>query len=254
MSDVRRRAVVADKDEAIRRAAMSVLGDLRIDADEVDRVEQLLQSLDASEPDLLFIDLGMVSVLQVKEFRRRRPSMNVLMTCAAGLARRLGADFGTLLEVGATDFLPKPFSRAQLIHRLRVLDAIKPFIGLAPPPLDPTGALLLGLHHAETGRIDARLLAGFLGVSLRGLSDALGRNYRTIHKTPHSASLQPELQTLRRIIELLVELVGTQDAARAWLNTPSPDLSGETPIALLMSGHADSVRSLLENVAAGAPT
>lgn len=253
MVETQRRAVVADKDEAARRAAIAVLDDFMDDISEVVRSEQLVKSVEARQPDLLLVDLGMVSAAQVKELRQKRPSMNVLMTYGAGRTGRLDADFDTLLEVGATDFLPKPYNRAQLLHRIRTLDAIKPFIGLASGSAAPAGRLLLGLHHHESGRLDASLVARFMGISLKTMAEALGRSYRAVHKTPHSVSLQSDLQILRRIVELLLSLVGSRQAACAWLNTPSPDLAGETPLGLIKSGRADSVRDLLENVASGAP-
>lgn len=50
---------------------------------------------------------------------------------------------------------------------------------------------------------------------------------------------------------LLLELVGTREAALVWLNTPSKELAGETPHILIRGGHGVNVRDLLENVAGG---
>lgn len=42
--------------------------------------------------------------------------------------------------------------------------------------------------------------------------------------------------------------------ARAWLNSPHPDLGEETPLEVMLSGHADAVVGLLENAIAGLPS
>lgn len=243
-------AVVADPNENTRNAAVSVLHDLNAEVRVVSDAENLNLSMAESKPDLLVVDAEMVTLVQVKQYRQRMPSLNVLLTYAASAAERFGGEFKSVLVVGATDFLPKPFDRSQLIHRIFVLDALKPSLHLEPVERP---ASLLDLHAPETGRIDAARTARFLGISLKALAGGLGRNYRTVHKTPDAEGLQPDLRVHRRIVELLLGLVGSGDAARAWLNTPSSDLSDRTPIELIKSGHAEAVRSLLESVAAGAP-
>ena len=251
-------AIIADKNEEVRRAAAAVLsGDLHVGVREVSKAEQLLAFVEEAHPGLLLVDLDMVSevgVGQVKQLRVRHPAMKVLLLVAA---KRIGEEFRDLLTVESTDFLSKPIDPVQLLHRIRVLDAMRPFIKLVErgaPEGPGNEALLQQLHDPRSGRIDAKRVAAFMGLRLKALAEGLGRNYRAVHKTPSSESLQPALQTLRRIIELLLNLVGSQTAALAWLNTPSRDLAGETPIHLVRSGHAESVRSLLENVAAGAPS
>jgi len=251
-------AVVAEKNEKVRRVATNVLsGDLNADVHEVSKAEQFLKCVEEAHPELLLVGLDIVSevgVGRVKKLRLRLPAMNVLFLVAM---KQVGEELRDLLTVGATDFLSKPFNPVQLLHRISVLDAIRPFIGIIAKGAlksPKTEALLRKLHDPKSGRIDAKMAASFLGLNLKALAEGLGRNYRAVHKTPSSEALQPELQTLRRIIELLLGLVGSKNAALIWLNTPSQDLAGETPAQLIKSGHADSVRSLLENVTAGAPS
>jgi uncharacterized protein (DUF2384 family) len=43
-------------------------------------------------------------------------------------------------------------------------------------------------------------------------------------------------------------------AARAWLNSPHPDLGEKTPLEVIMTGRADAVVTLLENAIAGVPS
>ena len=251
-------AVIAEKNEKVRQIAANILsGDLHADVHEVSKTEQFLKCVEEAHPELLLVGLDMVSevgVGQVKKLRLRLPDMNVIFLVAV---KPVGEEFRDLLTVGATDFLSKPFNSIQLLHRIRVLDAIRPLIGIKAKgaPKDPrTETLLRQLHDPKSGRINAKMVAAFLGLRLKVLAEGLGRNYRAVHKTPSSEALQTDLQTLRRIIELLLVLVGSKKTALIWMNTPSQDLAGETPAQLIKSGHADSVRSLLENVAAGAPS
>lgn len=58
---------------------------------------------------------------------------------------------------------------------------------------------------------------------------------------------------LDKIWENLLSILSKKDA-QIWINTPSADLSGEKPIDLMNSGHADSVLALLENTLMGNPS
>jgi uncharacterized protein (DUF2384 family) len=42
--------------------------------------------------------------------------------------------------------------------------------------------------------------------------------------------------------------------ARAWLNSPHPDLGEKTPLEVILGGQADAVVTLLENAIAGLPS
>jgi len=247
------RAIVADRNSESRRAVLAVLRELQADVSEVAAGDRFVERVVGAMPDLMIADLDTVTLVQVKALRRRMPSMNLLMTCAGELSGRFDDDSYRLLEVGSTDFLIKPFDRFQLLHRIRTLAALAPLLQMASSQPSTTN-LLLTLHDAGTGRLDAARIASFMGLPLKTLAESLGRNYRTVHKTPSAPSLQPHLQTLRRSLELLLGMVGTKEAALAWLNTPSPDLAGETPLNLIKMGHTESVWSYLEQVAAGAPT
>ena len=110
------------------------------------------------------------------------------------------------------------------------------------------------LHSPRTGRIDAGRVAGFLAVSVARLASALDASPAAVHKTPDALSLQPRLAPLKRALELIVQ--GTRDRreALAWLNSAHPDLGGETPLQVILGGHADAVVTLLENAIAGLPS
>lgn len=113
---------------------------------------------------------------------------------------------------------------------------------------------LLELHDPGTGRLDAARIADYLDVPLKKLSEALGKNYTTVHKTPSAPSLQPGLRPIKRSIEILEEVFGERSSALAWWNNPLPDLGGRAPLEVLLEGHGDAVHDLLEGALVGTPS
>lgn len=114
---------------------------------------------------------------------------------------------------------------------------------------------LLGLHNPDTGRLDARRMAEYLGVPLTLLAAAIQRPYQGLYKTPDSPAAQEALRPIKRALSILYELSGENDAAvRAWLNTPHPDLGEITPLQAIMNGHAGAVEGMLAGALAGLPS
>ena len=93
-----------------------------------------------------------------------------------------------------------------------------------------------------------------MAVPVARVAAALDASAAAVHKTPDALSLQPRLAPLKRALELISQ--GTRDRreALAWLNSAHPDLGGETPLQVLLSGHGDAVVTLLENAMAGLPS
>jgi Protein of unknown function (DUF2384) len=113
---------------------------------------------------------------------------------------------------------------------------------------------LTELHNVASGRIDARRVADYLGVPLSHLADAVGVSYPAVHKTPDAMGLQRGLGPIKRSLSLLSRVAPNKRTARAWLNSPHPDLGEKTPLEVMLSGHADAVVGLLENAIAGLPS
>jgi len=113
---------------------------------------------------------------------------------------------------------------------------------------------LTQLHNPESGRIDAARVAQFLGVALPQVAAAVGAGYTAVHKTPDASSLQKGLGPIKRSLALLSRATRNRRDARAWLNSPHPDLEEKTPLEVMLSGHADAVVTLLENTIAGLPS
>ena len=113
---------------------------------------------------------------------------------------------------------------------------------------------LAALHNPESGRIDASKVAAFLAVALPQIAAAVGARYATVHKTPDALSLQKGLGPIKRSLALISRGTRNRREARAWLNSPHPDLGEKTPLEVMLSGHADAVVTLLENAIAGLPS
>ena len=113
--------------------------------------------------------------------------------------------------------------------------------------------ILPELHDAGSGRIDAQKLAGYLGVPLKQLADALELNYKSVHRNPAAAAGQAALQPVKRAVEILHEFFGKPQTVRVWLNTPHPDLAGRSALELILANKAVTVLRILENAVAGVP-
>jgi len=107
------------------------------------------------------------------------------------------------------------------------------------------------LHDPETGRLDAARVARHLNESLAFVAAALGRNYSTVAKTPAAASLQERLRDFKRIIEVLEHMFGGAEGMRIWMNTPHPDLDGQTPRDVIASGRVAVVRGMIDGPLSG---
>lgn len=113
---------------------------------------------------------------------------------------------------------------------------------------------LTELHDPVSGRIDARRVADFLAVALPQVAAALGASYATVHKTPDALKLQKGLGPIKRSLALISQVTRNRREARAWLNSPHPDLGEKTPLDVMLGGHADAVVTLLENAIEGLPS
>lgn len=113
--------------------------------------------------------------------------------------------------------------------------------------------ILPELHDAASGRIHAQQLADYLGVPLKRLAEGLQLNYKAVHRNPSAESFQPQLQPVKRTVEILHEFFQQPATVRVWLNTPHPDLDGGTALETILSNNPRAVLRILENAAAGVP-
>ena len=184
--------------------------------------KDLLERLEADEPAVVFVDMAMPSVAGIR-----------LLEEIKGKVR----DDLFVLVNDLASFDPDKLSAA-LGSESKSTDA---------------AALMPELHNPESGRIDAKKVAAFLGLSLTKFAKALGRSPQSVHKTPDSVRLQDELGLYLRLAAGLEALLGSQQQARIWLNTPHPDLDKTRPLDLVEKRKAEIVAELVEDTLLGHP-
>ena len=112
------RVLVVDDEPAIRRALRPPLAELGFQVFEASRGEEALQLLHSNPVDVVLLDINMPGIGGIETLRRIRafaPRLPVLMvTVRDGEEEKVEA-----LELGADDYVTKPFSIRELIARVR---------------------------------------------------------------------------------------------------------------------------------------
>ena len=113
------RVLVVDDDPALRELLRDYLGVSGFQVDEADGGEQMRQRMAAALPDVVVLDIMLPGEdgLSLARALRRDSNLPILMLSARGdeIDRVVG------LEVGADDYLAKPFSPRELLARIRAL-------------------------------------------------------------------------------------------------------------------------------------
>jgi two-component system phosphate regulon response regulator OmpR len=113
------RILVVDDDPELRRLLSDYLTDVGFEVDLAGDGEQMRRALAHAMPDAIVMDLMLPGTdgLSLTREVRARSDVPILMLSARGeeIDRVVG------LEVGADDYLPKPFSPRELLARLRAL-------------------------------------------------------------------------------------------------------------------------------------
>jgi len=125
------RVLVVEDDEEI---ALALQRSLRMEGHEVKVArdgELALEEVGAFAPDLLILDLGLPGLDGLEVARRIREDGNdvpiLILTARDALESRVEG-----LDIGADDYLVKPFERQELLARMRALLRRRPPRGMAP--------------------------------------------------------------------------------------------------------------------------
>ncbi len=112
------RILVVDDEPAIRRAVTTNLGRHGFRIEEAETGQHALELLGSFRPDLLILDLSLPDVDGIKliESIRERSVVPIIVLSVRGGER----DKVTALNLGADDYLTKPFSVEELLARIRV--------------------------------------------------------------------------------------------------------------------------------------
>jgi len=112
------RILIVDDESAIRRALRPPLLELGFQVAEASRGEEALQQLRAGTFDAVLLDVNMPGIGGVETLRRIRgfsPRLPILMLTV----RDQEEEKVTALDLGADDYVTKPFSTRELIARIR---------------------------------------------------------------------------------------------------------------------------------------
>jgi two-component system KDP operon response regulator KdpE len=186
------RVLVVDDESAIRRALRPPLIELGFQVTEASRGEEALQLLRGAVFDVVLLDINMPGIGGIEALRRMRallPKLPILMlTVRDGESEKVEA-----LELGADDYVTKPFSTRELIARIRTavrrvqtparpenapisigeirLDALKRVVTKRGQPLHLTRKEFDILHclMSRAGRVvtNAKLLTAVWGAECR---------------------------------------------------------------------------------------
>jgi len=210
------------------------------------------------------LNLGIQDLKSIREEYPEKPIVIISSTATSTLREAL--------ELEKTDFVTKPFDTEELkirvnqcLRKWSLYDssllhgheaAEKKWTPDNLPPRQSASAIEVRLPelHSPSGRVDAAKIAKYLDVRLSELAAALHTNYTTLHKTPDAPSVQPGLLVFKRILTILLDMLGPQKTVRAWMNTPHPALGKRTPISVVLAGHSDAVLTILENALIGVPS
>jgi DNA-binding response OmpR family regulator len=141
-------------------------------ADAVGTGREAMHSIDIDPPDLVILDRGlpdMDGIAALKMWRAKNKNLPVLiLTARSGLEDKVNA-----LDLGADDYLAKPFEMAELLARLRVLlrrmgTALSSYIHIGDVRVDLAG------NQASLGDEDLKLSRREF-MLLRSLMENAGR-------------------------------------------------------------------------------
>jgi two-component system, OmpR family, response regulator MprA len=120
MAAARERILVADDDDAIRRATAALLQKAGYRVLEAANGREALERAESDRPALLIVDIEMPEMGGLATIERLRKTGNplpVLVISGRGsLEQRVEG-----LEIGADDYLAKPYEHAELLARVRAL-------------------------------------------------------------------------------------------------------------------------------------
>ena len=113
------RVLVIDDEEQIRRALKSVLQARHYEVDLAENAEAGLELTASHTPDIIVLDLTLPDMSGLEACRRLREwySGPILILSV----RNADADKIAALDLGADDYLTKPFSTGELLARIRAL-------------------------------------------------------------------------------------------------------------------------------------
>lgn len=114
------------------------------------------------------------------------------------------------------------------------------------------------LRNENSGRLDAKRVARYFGLSERQMAKLVGVTPQAVSKTPDSKNIQEMLFAFERITRGRLLVDQDDKLFRQWLNTPSEEfrkLDGRhpTPLEVIKKGNPAAVAALVDDMLNGQP-
>ncbi len=197
-------------------------------------------------PDIIVVgSSGLHAVGEVTAVSHTFPNTPVVVA-ARSLTQAAAAQ---AIEAGATLVTPITVLGAALANLSRVVVRATPA---------PESALerntVPEFHDRRTGKLNASRIARAFGISLAALANSIGVTPSALSKRPTARAAQDKLRDIEFAWATLKRLLGSEESARAWLNTAHPDLGGQPAISLLTKGSAKAFADYIRSALSGQPT
>ena len=204
------RVLVVDDDPELRKLLSAYLTDVGYAVDLAADGEQMRRAIERATPDVIVMDLMLPGTDGLALTREVRAASNVPILMLSARGEEIDRVVG--LEVGADDYLAKPFSPRELLARLRALLRRSQPAAVAPAPkslafgpfrLDPDAhRLLRNGVEVELSTADFELLKVFVERPGRVLSrDVLLDLLKGYERDPFDRTVDNRVARLRRRIE-----------------------------------------------------
>jgi|ERR671925_1583266 CheY-like chemotaxis protein len=246
-------AVLVESRKQQRKVISKLLEDEGLRVESFDTPEEAVDHVVQVAPDVVIVDVKMpaISGLEVLKQLRSYDWPVILITADSSIA--LKHDLYSLGDVVEGPVASETF-QARIRGILKRWQSRPQGMPKAILPQRVASHVIPELHDPATGRLSASRIAEFLGVSLSRFSGMSELSVAGLHKSPASLSLQPVLVPIARSLTILMQLLGTRETVRTWMNSPHPDLGGRTPISVILEGKGRTVSDMLEASLEGQPS
>jgi two-component system phosphate regulon response regulator OmpR len=204
------RVLVVDDDPELRNLLSEYLADVGFVVDLAGDREQMRRAMHRAEPDVVVMDLMLPGTDGLTLTREIRATSNVPILMLSARGEEIDRVVG--LEVGADDYLAKPFSPRELLARLRALlrrsqatppEVTREAFAFGPYRLDTNARRLLrGQEDVGLSTAEFELLQAFVDRPNRVLSrDVLLDLLKGYERDPFDRTIDIRVGRLRRKIE-----------------------------------------------------
>jgi CheY-like chemotaxis protein len=209
--------------------------------------DELIDSVVINEPDVVLLDYelpGMSGKELTRRLREINPAIPILIMSA-------NPDWTALEQHPLIDMVKSPVDPDEVLHR--ILKLLHGAQVEAPSPYR-LPAMIVDELRADSGRLNAKLVAEMFGLSIPVLASIIKAGEQALYKTPDSMAVQSKLIDFERIAWGLLKLTGSVKGLRIWLNAPNPELDKELPIDYIKEGHVEDIAAMVEDVLLGHPS